>query len=313
MSSFLPPEGYVESSLLSFFGVASRPRLARIRKRNGYWKKHFPAPFLDEPRTRRRDRAASLRWRIQSDPEGQGLFTSSILLPGMRGFPLRDEEGRPYPSAWARFSFMSRRPLREAIFFCAHAVTVAHEASEAIVDLTEKAVREMVAEADRPLGPPRQFCRRDSDGNTEVLRAPHSALPSLGGLTVPGAQAAWLRERWHQLETLVTVIPSARLDPGGTAGLGVRFIVDKESLTTETVPMVIRDFLERGEGAYEEAPVDLSLHREALQGMLAFHLWRWDVDQAKSESAEPPLPSENVRRWGAHQSQASRGEPWFFG
>lgn len=304
MAEFTPPEGYIEGDFWDDF-IGSR-RSKRLQKYRHQKKKYDPEPFLSLPCPRRRDMTASLGWRIQSDPNGRGIFHTHGILPGSREWPLLDEAGQRNVSLWASFLFLSSAPLRQGRFFNATAYSVLHQAVEKLEELAEEAVLAQVPDQEKSLLEPRQFFQTYANGSISTLSAPDEGIPSLGGLTRAGAQAAWLRERWEKLEELVSIAPEAALDFSYGHGIGVRFVVDQPYVDTETIPLIIQAFRERGEQGYVDPPVDLKRYAKPLRELLEPTLWRWDSTQARAEGNPEPKPSDAVLRLYDFRSQAIR-------
>lgn len=305
MVDFSPPDGFIEGDFLKNYRASRQAK--RSAKYAHHRRKDFkPTPFLDLPRTQRRDLAASLNWRIRSDPNGQGVFTTHGILPGSREYPLFDEHGQRNISVWANFLFMAKAPLREGKFFNAMATSVLREAVERLEDLAEEAITERLSEEDKPNSGRRSFFQERSDGSTVTVLAPSVGLPSLDGLTKSGAQAAWLRERWDRLEELVSIQPHVELDFSYGHGIGVDFLVDMPFVDTETIPTLIKQFHQDGESARLEPPVDLTKYAQPLRDLMETVLWRWDADQARAEGSPEPDASPTVQRLYDFRSQGVR-------
>lgn len=282
-SPFQPPEGYTEDSL--FRSNKGEERwLKRSRK---YAHQRERPTFLELDRRKRRDMAVSLRWRIRTDPNGQGVFTTHDILPGAREWP-GDPPGTWEPHAWADFYFMSSRPVREGIFYNAYAVTALEKAAKTIEKMAEKAVKSQMSEEDLEATRLRAFSKPLAKGGSSMIFAPDVGAPSLGGLTQYGAQADWLRKRWNDLPSLVQVQPRAEMDIGYQYGVGLHLVVPEISVDTLTLPEIINQFISRGEDSFEDPPIDLTAHVELLQKRLAATLWMWDRRQAKYEGKEAP-------------------------
>lgn len=305
MNEFVPPEGFVEGD---FLGDYRSSRKAKRRAKYRHHRRHEfePIPFLDLPRVKRRDKAASLNWRIRSDPNGRGVFTTHEILPGSREWPLLDAQGHRNISLWASFLFMSQAPLREGRFFNATAHSVLYKAFEQLEDQAEAAVLTRVPDTEKALLERRHFFQDHPDGSVSMVSAPASGLPSLGGLTRAGAQAAWLRERWDDLEDLVHIQPGVALDFSYGHGIGVSFVVDQPWVDTETIPGIVEQFRQRGEQEYTEQAVDLKKYAQPLRELMETLLWRWDHEQADAEGAPAPEASDAVRRLYHFKSQAIR-------
>lgn len=285
-------------SLLEAFGLPLKRRKMHPRRAALLRKRFEPTPFLDQPRTVRRDKAASKNWRIRTDPNGQGLFTTHQILPGSRELPLIDQNGAPNLNFWANFYFASMRPLREGRLFYATAQTVAKQAVDVLLEMAKTHVDHQLTPVDRRNQRPRYSYTRLKNGGMEMTSTTHPRLESLGGLTVGGAKATWLRQHWNDLETLVALHPHARFDLSYSQGIGVLFLVDEDSLDCQTIPALIERFRRGGEQPYEDPAVDLKKHGQRLRQLLGTHLWRFDAQQAEAEGREPPkLADELVNLW----------------
>lgn len=285
---FTPPEGFTASDFLS------RSRLRPSQKRR--LRRKEDTVFMAQPRRVRRNKAVSLGNRIKCDRAGLGVFTSHQILPGAPEWP--QEEGAPL-CHWADFLFLSARPKREGIYFNAFAQTVPMVVAEKIKDMAEEAVAARLTPEDKEASKLRSFTKKlpGKNGGTEMVFAPHRALPSLGGLTVEGAQAAWLRDNWDKVATLVQVRPEALIKTDYCAGVGLEMIVAKSRLDIFIIKDIITEFLARGEAQYVDPPVDLVEYLPQIHALLESILWRWEAMQARSEGKEdPPLPGGDALR-----------------
>ena len=297
-SSTLDEEEEDLDALLESMGIKPDRRKLHPRRAALLRKRFEPTPFLDQPRTVRRDKAASKNWRIRTDPNGQGLFTTHQILPGSRELPLIDQDGAPNLNFWANFHFASTRPLREGRLFYATAQTVTKQAVDDLLEMTEQQVLAKLSPADRRNRHARYSFTPKKDGWLEMNSTAAPLLDSLGGLSMGGAKAAWLRQHWDTLETLVTLQPHARFDLAYSQGIGVLFLVDEDSLDCQTIPALIERFRRGGEQPYEDPIVDLKKHGHRLRQLLGIHLWRFDAQQAEAEGREPPeLADELVKLW----------------
>jgi hypothetical protein len=286
---FLPPEGFTEDFLFSGRDTPSR----RMKRRRKFAHQRRRPTYLELDRQTRRSKAVSLRWRIASDPDGQGVFTTHDILPGSRDWP-GTPPGTWAPHAWADFYFMSRKPISQGLFYNAYAKTALEAAALAIEKMAETEVLAKLTEEEQHATRLRSFGKPNADGGSTMIFAPDVGVPSLGGLTKRGAQAQWLREHWDQLATLVEIHPSAELDTQYERGIGLHLIVPETSVDTLTLPHIIKAFLDRGEVAYEDPAIDLAPHLELLKKRLGATLWRWEKQQAEHEGREMDEPDESL-------------------
>ena len=242
---------------------------------------------MEKKRRLRASEAVALRWKIKTDPNGAGVFTTHDILPGSIEWPGNPPGSWP-PHAWADFYFMSNRPVREGIFYNAMARTALEAAGEAIEEMAEQVVDEMMSPKDREASKIRAFTRKIPSGGSEMVFAPDVGLESLGGLTKFGAQAQWLREQWDDLPDLVKIHPKAEIDNEYQFGIGLHIITAEISVDTLSLPRIIEKFLERGEQAYEDDPIELEPLLGLLNARLKAQLWQWDSRQARFEGKDPP-------------------------
>lgn len=300
-SNFQPPEGFEPDDWWDERGsrrASSRRRLpAKLRE---------PVPFESLPRSKRRDAAASMSWRIQSDPNGRGVFTSHVVLPGSREWPV-DPDQPVGIVHWADLFFMSKKPLRHGVFYNATITTAAHVASKAIVDHVEAEVFRQIPESEHPLTRLRSFSRRNQDGGVSMVFAPDQGIPSLDGLTVPGARAQWLREHWQDWPKWVKVAEMARFLPGYQSGFGLDLVVGAPNLTVDALADCVGRFWEQGEQEFQGEPLAPEVLAPALEPLLKSHLWRWDASQARAAGEkEPAPPPPDVLAVMNHESNAIR-------
>lgn len=299
---FQPPEGYVEDAL--FRGELSDERW--LKRRRKYRAQERKPTFLQLSRQVRRSRTVSLGWRIRTDPNGAGVFTSRDILPGSREWP-GEPPGAWAPHAWADFYFLSRKPKRCGLFYNAYAKTAWEQACGDIEEMAQAAVEAMMTPEDLEATRLRAFSKPRADGGSEMIFAPDRGADSLGGLTRQGAQAQWLRERWDQLATLVEVKTNAVLDTDYQHGVGLHLIVPDRSVDTRTIPLIIERFLDRGEVAFEDPAMDLSEQLDLVQARMQATLWRWDRRQAELEGKDMPEPDQALWPFFDTQSNALRG------
>lgn len=286
---------------------ASMSTMAK-RQRAHRRKWYEPTPFLDLPRSKRRDMAASMGWRIQSNPNGGGLFVTNQILPGDRERPLFDLSGHRDLSLWAHFYFKSQRPLRDGVFFYATANTVTKVAVEALLKLAEDHVNGLLTEEERKPNLDLFRYKRLPNGNWQQRQTlAYPTFESLGGLTKDGAKAVWLRQHWHELESLVSLSPVAGLDYSYPRGIRVEFVVDLDTVDRQTIPVIIERFRQKGEQGYIDEPVDLTRYGKRLRELLEVHLWHMDRIQTQAEGKPgPEQPREEVVRVADYQSQPIR-------
>lgn len=298
---FNPPPGFQEDDEL-WFGVGSARRRRSPHRRPQAWMRPV-VPFDTLPRTQRRDMAASMSWRIQSDPNGQGVFTSHDVLPGSREWPL--ECGGVVH--WADLYFMSSRPLRHGVFYNATVTTAAMVASRTIVDRVRSLVMSQIPDEEQELTRVRTFSRPLKKGGREMVFAPHTGIPSLGGLTVDGACARALRDSWEQWPLWVEVCESARFLPGYAHGFGLDLVVRESNLSVDALAQCVDRFRSRGEVEFHDDPFPVENFASAIEPLLEVQLWRWEASQARSNGDPiPSLPSQAAMRVMNHESNAIR-------
>lgn len=202
---------------------------------------------------------------------------------------------------------MSAKPLRFGRFYNATATTAAMVASKSIVDRIESEVMGQIPESELPLTRLRSFSQKHRDGGRSMVFAPHSAIPSLGGLTVPGACAQRLRGYWEDWPRWVSVAESARFLPGYAFGVGLELVVQETNLTVDALVDCVNRFRERGEVEFEDEPLNSDLLAPAIDPLLRVHLWRWDASHARATGGSDPYPpSEEVLAVFNHESNAIR-------
>lgn len=274
---FIPPEGFQ-----SFESMRSR----RSKRR----RRHDRPVFDDLPKHHRRSQAVSIGWRIKTDPNGRGVFLTHDYLPGSLDWPV-SEGGQVH---WADIFFLSAAGARTGIIYNATIHTLVMRLAETIEEKVEEAVDAMLSDEDRVKSQTRMFLRKiPGKSLSETLFAPRQALASLGGLTLEGGRAKWLREHWDQLASLATLGESAKILPGYTYGTGLSLTTAQSNLTAQAVVEAITDFRARGEQEYD-IPVDFETQRKSVEAMLRGKLWRWDCSQATVEGKEaPPAPQDD--------------------
>jgi hypothetical protein len=300
---FIPPEGFLPS-----FEFRARRRTSREGKRRAkfaFQNRHF-TPFSELPRRVRRAKTVAMGWRIRNDIDSQGLFITHTVLPGSRQWPIDLKRGEGVSHA-ATVRFLPTTVRQPAYFFNANLITLASVWAQAIVAHVEKIIEETLSPEDLEHSQLRYFLKPLPGGGSQMITAPNIGLASLGGLTVKGAQAKWLRSHWGELATLVSVGEKAEFQPGYQSGQGLDLITAERNLSVEAVCRAIKAFRDRGEAAYENVSADFETQRDLIEAMLKTHLWRWDSCEAKSRGDGAPLPiDDDARRLFDYQSSAIR-------
>lgn len=296
-----PPEGF---SLDDLFEVGTW----RVRSRKA--KRRRPRPerpaFLTLSRRKRRDLTVALAARIQSDPNGRGVFTSHDILPGSREW--LDPDGTSGVQ-WADAYFLSRQPRRFGRFYNATVQTTAMKVAEYLEHLVQEAIEAQVeAAAPGTRTRSRVYSREIAGGGREMRFGAPPALECLGGLSVAGAQAAWLRARWDALETLATpaLISEVRTDTSYAYGIGLHLTVPETRLTVERIVAAIERFWNQGEPEQASAPVAYDQVQSVVEQLLRVHLHHWDIQQAHCTGEEPPEWPEELVEIASFQSNAVR-------
>ena len=140
-----------------------------------------------------------------------------------------------------------------------------------------------------------------------MVFAPDRPIPSLGGLTVQGAQARCLRDHWKDWPSWVEVAQSARFLPGYALGFGLDLVVEESNLTVDSLAEIVSRFLAQGEQEFQGKPLSSGAWMDATQALLQAHLWRWEASQARScGEVAPAFPPEEVVAVMNHESNAIR-------
>lgn len=301
-NGFVPPPGFVVDPLFS--GLALDGRAGKHKRR---FARKPPRPFMELPLRKRRDLTASLRWRIRSDPDGQGVFTTHQILPGSRAWREHGtDEGAI--SHWADFLFVSDRHLSHGLFYNAYAHTVAMDAATQIVRAAEVAVQERLDKHGIPISQaqPIVYSKPMPDGGAEMIWSPAPTLAALDGLTLDGAKAQWLREHWDSLHTLAQVRPTMQVKRDYCYGVGLEMVVDQSRVDVYTIPDIIADFRAGGEVSQTGPVANLVSHRALIEALLKVDLWHFDATQARATGQPKPDIDDDVRQAFNYRSQARR-------
>lgn len=281
---FVPPEGFVLDPL---FSGRARPRTRAAEKRRARRRREQRfTPFVALSRRAQRARVVTLGWRIRTDPHGEGVFFSHDILPGSRERP--DPTLRP--THYADVYFLAKGP-QPTVYYNATLRTLASIWTQRLIALAEAAVEARLSPEDAERALPVAYTKPDGPF-IEMVFAPPQGLASLDGLTVEGAQAAWLRAHWEERGTLVQVGEEATLDPSYRDGLGLDLVTNEPTLSVAAVVRAIAAFRARGEQAYVQAPEPFAAHQATVDALLLRQLWRWDCTQARAAGLpKPPLPT----------------------
>jgi hypothetical protein len=273
---------------------SSRERKAGNRRAKQQKRPHYGSL----PRSVRRQAAVSLGWRIQTNPDGAGVFDSHQLLP--RTMSARSA-GMPEDaiSHWADFKFLSTKPIREGLLYNAMAHTVASVVVGKMEDLAQEAVDALLTPDEKEQDRVKMwFGPRDKDGCRESRFSKHPTLAALGGATSFGYKADWLLRHSESLELVTALCPTrprARLDHEYAYGIGLDILTVEHSIDGESIPRIIAEFRRRGEQAYEDEPIDLAPHWFAIRAMLigsAAIMARMDANTLDQPMPEWPSAEE---------------------
>lgn len=238
-------------------------------------------PYQDKPRSFRRDRFVSLRWKIAQDPNGRGVFTSKHMLNG--GVYDGQVYEAPGDSHWNDLRFLSKKHAQEGRVYTATVRTALLAALDWAENFAwEKEQATLTPEEYALAHPPLEFVPAGR-GLYELKSHPEAVFHRFGPtpITAWGLRSRFLREAFEQIPP---IHPQCTLDRNYKTGLGAHFIVDQPFLTIDRLADLVHAFWERGEVPYQDAPVDFSPrhpeNHQALRQMIDAVAQHWDkMDQ----------------------------------
>jgi len=290
---FIPPEGF---QLDDIFNASRKKR--RIKDKR-------PKTWMENKNRYRKNKCASLSWKIKEFSRHNRMilpYETHDILPGGREWPDLECEGRSF---WADIYFLSEKFRHKGILWNATVTSPAMRACEEINELAENSVKKLLTKEEQEIDDFKVYSRKKSNGYTEMLFSPKRRYESLDGLTIDSAKSQWIRERWHKIESLIDICPKAEIDREYQYGIGLHIITPAEFCLIDhrTLPMIVNQFIERGEIDYVDKPTDLSICSKMLRGLIEVELYYSDCTQAKAENKDKPKPNETVRQLCQYKSQ----------
>lgn len=289
-----PPEGFEPSRMALLRRELATGRYKRQPKHPFRHRRAKRQLFMDLPRRERRAKVVAMKWKIAQDTEGHGVFTTHVVLPGSRLLP---DAADPLQLV-SSILFLPRTP-QPTWFYNARIETVAHRWASALIKHVEDTIQAQLSSEDRQREAEyiRTYSKRLPNGNSEMWFAPRQRFTSLGDRTEDGACAAWLREHWAALATLVPGVgPGAQFEenrkewpgPGVQHGRPVSLLTTEANLSVAGIVRALDAFAAHGEGAYQEAPVPFDTVRATVEALLRVRLWRWEDAEARAQGQERP-------------------------
>ena len=290
---FQPPEGFSEDDMFSDNPLSRDIKRMRKYAHQRKKKKHF----LQLTRTKRRKMTASVGWRIRSDANGRGIFTSHQVIPGSFEYPLEPGEKG---AGWVDFYCLSAQPLRMGIFYNGYARTVAMEIIDRMEELATAAAKALLSEEDRKADRPRAFRKRIRSGGSQMVFAPSPTFEALGGLTSRGFAGQWLLDHLDKIDECISVRPHAHLKTDYAFGIGLEMLVASPGITVDSLAQEIEKFQLRGEIAYEDEPIDLTPYLPNARDHLEDSAWSLLRMDANARNLPDPTPAHVVARQGGN-------------
>lgn len=285
VGAFVPPDGFTADSL---FHLSARPSAPVRRAKARAWR---TTSFAKQSHHYRRGATVSLGWRIRTDPNGRGIFTTHDILPGSREW---GEAPASSHCQWADALFL-KTGQQPAMFFNATIRTLALVWAEGIIAAAEDAIDAAISTDDANEARLRSFSRRLPGGGCEMIFAPAKRLASLGGLTREGAIAGWLREHWETRGDIFVPRQSAKLCREYGYGVGLNLVTGERALSLDGVVAAIACFRSYGEQDYILSKEPFGNYAETVDAILRGHLCQWDCVQADADDEpRPEWPEDAV-------------------
>lgn len=293
-----PPDGYTIDSLFSGRSSLSPARQRVIARRRRQQKR---TPFVDKKRSDRRDLFVRLGNQLRQDRQGGGVFSTHDLLPGHPHWPLAP--GEPSPAQWADIYFRSRRFARDGWFYNATIFTLADRLVELVTDLVEDEVLKNLSAEEVRATRAQTFSRRLPNGGIEMTWSEEPRRAALGGLTLSGAKAQWLRDHWDSVHERIALPYQYNTDRAYAYGIGLYLCVAEPGLTADVIARAVHDYWGAGEPDHQAfATIDWSVQRPLLDRLLWAHVHRWDCAQARANGEKEPSLPEDLEKIMGYES-----------
>jgi hypothetical protein len=289
---FQPPEGFSKDDL--FDDEQPSRRTKRIRKYARQRNKR--KDFLLLPRPKRRKMTASIGWKIRSDANGRGMFTSHQVIPGSIDYPLEPGEKG---AGWVDFYCRSNQPLRMGVFYNGYAKTVVMDVVDQMEKLAGQATKNLLSEEEKQRDRPRMFTKKIRIGS-EVIFAPSPCFEVLGGMTTRGFSGQWLIDHLDRIDQCIKVCPHARLKTDYAYGVGLEMLVASPGITVDSLAQEIEKFYARGEISYEDDPIDLTPYLPQAREHLEDSAWAMLRADARARNLPDPTPAHVIARQGGN-------------
>jgi len=238
--------------------------------------------FINQKRRTRRTKAIAQRWRITQDRNGGGVFTSDQYIPGSPDWeksfgPLNADSATTH---WADIFFMSKRPIRDGVFYNATIVTIADH-------LKEELEEEAWEYADSLLTPQQQDTAWNFGGGLNGMRrSQHPTFEEFGGRTHYGAQSQYMQRVLAKIEER-TVYVSCTIEKDYCYGVGVHMVSDSPSLTMHSIIQDIERFHQMDEHNFKLA-TDITPHLPAIRALLRSSIESFERLDARSRNLPEP-------------------------
>lgn len=258
---------------------------------------HRFTPFLEKPRSWRRDRFVSLRWKIANDPNGRGVFTSQHMMDGGIYNGQRYERG--VDSHWCDFRFLSRAHAQHGLVYTATVSTALMKAVDWAEEYAWNQERAALNEDEFALAHPAIEFVPCGKGLYTMKSGVDPVFERFGGVSAWGLRARFLREA---IDRIPPVAPSCQLKRHYKTGLGAWFITANPSITIDNVAEMIEQFWARGEVPYEDEAIDFSQgssNHDALARMINDQACAWERMDMRARG----IDAEEIGNDGATHDQ----------
>jgi hypothetical protein len=252
---------------------------------------HKKTLFVDKKRSQRRDAFISLRWKINREAEGAGLFTTRIVLPGSVEWAKMSEEDKSMfgvTNMHGEARFLSRANATSGWLYHGDFRTIPLAVFDKLEELVSGRVNDRIKAAGLSMSdvsPGIRFGPKQGSGKNatyEMLDTKMDTHDVFNGKTLWGGEAEeWskiTRSDWGRLAA------GYQIDTSCPSGVDLWAVVPERNIDLAAVERSILQFLELGEHEVELEEDNSKETADVIQGMIDEQVKRLDdMDRRERE------------------------------
>lgn len=208
--------------------------------------------FVNQPRSARRDRFVSLRWKIRQDSSGHGVFLPRYVMPGMKDWNAETCGSAEAPNGHTEVQFLSRLHAAQGWLYHASILSAPQALAERLEEQVDEQLEGLLAPYGGVLAGYPQFSFGSAPRPPDP--SPWPRFAALGNKTMPQLEL----ELWEAIDAQdwpeVHLSRSRSLDC--PTGIDLRWVVATPDLTVQAVAALVDAFWEQGEEDGPSAPVE---------------------------------------------------------